>query len=101
MAGRMTSLTVITKDDAELAKHTFEMLCEIGAELSLTHHYASVSTLDPDETGGDESEDLYHDENTLVKVRKAIRSVVFNEDRITDIVIAMQNEGILFREKKS
>lgn len=46
----------------------------------------------------------HHDEDTLVKVRAAIASVEIYDDplttrQVTDIILAIQNAGILFRER--
>lgn len=45
-------------------------------------------------------EDLHYDEETLEKVRVGLGTVLSKERNITDAITAMQNEGILFRERK-
>lgn len=42
----------------------------------------------------------YCDENTLVKVQYAIESVLGRLGRTTDVINALQNAGILFRERR-
>lgn len=43
----------------------------------------------------------YHDDQTLGKVRDAINSVSGTDGQITnDIISELQNQGILFRERK-
>jgi hypothetical protein len=49
-----------------------------------------AGALIPDSTG--------FNENTLTKVREGLRRVLGSEQVITDMIFAMQNEGILFRE---
>lgn len=41
---------------------------------------------------------VYHDENTLVKVREALVRSGLSYDQAQDAIIWMQNFGILFRE---
>jgi len=41
---------------------------------------------------------LYHDEQTLFKVLRALISTGLKEDAAAGLIRAMQNEGILFRE---
>ncbi len=41
---------------------------------------------------------LFHSEDTLQKVYKALRSIGLNSTQIVDSVLRMQNAGILFRE---
>ncbi len=51
----------------------------------------------------EQSEDLFHDEGTLMKVRHAFWEVLGNtvrERQITDIISEMQNTGLLFRERR-
>lgn len=42
----------------------------------------------------------YYDENTLIKVRKALRHHSKNTDELNCMINDMQNQGILFRERK-
>lgn len=42
---------------------------------------------------------LYYDEDTLMKVRAGLRTVLGSEQVITDAITGMQNEGVLFREE--
>lgn len=42
-----------------------------------------------------------HDSNTLNKVLSSLTSIGWGENEVTDAVHAMQNAGILFREKDS
>lgn len=47
------------------------------------------------------SEELTHDEDTMMKVAEAIREVVGdNFQLVMDIVSSIQNKGIKFREVK-
>lgn len=48
-----------------------------------------------------EEEELFHDENTLVKVRMALKEIgILTEDEIISAISSMQNHGILFRERR-
>lgn len=40
-----------------------------------------------------------HDEDTLFKVHRALQKLGYNDRGATDIVTAILNEGILFRER--
>lgn len=109
MAGRMITLTVGTRDETEW-KHSFDLISQVGAELAMTHHYASVTTFDPNEIDDNESDELDHDENTLMKVRDAlVRELVASgavpppliERIVTDCISGMQKAGVYFRERLS
>ena len=45
------------------------------------------------------SDETRHDEQTLEKVRKVLWEYDPNGDRVAAIISALQNEGILFRER--
>lgn len=40
-----------------------------------------------------------HDPDTLLKVREALGEYLPTEEKVTDCINAMQNKGILFRER--
>lgn len=109
MATRVVSLTIGTREDDEW-KHVFEMLSQIGAELGVTHHYASVTSVDTDANDVDDvdPDELTDDENTLAKVRIALHNTLWGklpvagfDDVIMDIVNDLQNMGIFFRERQA
>lgn len=45
------------------------------------------------------TENLYHDEDTLHKVHRALRNAGLDIEQIEICVLEMQNAGILFRER--
>lgn len=46
------------------------------------------------------AEDIcHHDEDTLVKVKEALKEVHYGEYQIEQIINALLNKGILFRER--
>lgn len=63
----------------------------------LPYSNLTVFNLDGFEEDNDGGE--YHDENTMIKLREALNSVLL-EDEVDAAVNAMQNAGILFREKR-
>lgn len=43
--------------------------------------------------------DLYYDENTVLKVYLALREMGIDENKVSEIITEIQNNGILFRER--
>lgn len=106
---RLVSLSVGVEDPEDFAR-TFQDLSELARNLGVTHDYVSVSSSVVDENLHEEpaGEDLYHDENTLVKVRVAAAQALFthfgsspsiNDEAVTDLINEITNAGILFRER--
>lgn len=110
MTDRLISLTVGTKGAEEWFR-TFQDFSELAGNLGSVHHYVNVtsSVVENDEESDDSSsESLYHDANTLVKVKRAIRNALLKngcaanttlDEVVDDIVTETLNEGILFRER--
>jgi capsule polysaccharide export protein KpsC/LpsZ len=108
MTTRLINLTISTKG-AEEWFTTFQEISELAANLGASHDYVSVSSVVPDETSEDvPDEDLYDDEETLIKVNQAIRRAFLQHGASDDVVVnqfvidaisEMQNAGILFRER--
>ena len=108
MTERMTSLTVYTLE-AEEGLDVIKILNDIGAEMALNHQSVTVSTHKMGDRldGDDDPDELYHDENTLMKVREALGHVLVRrregwtmDELVTDLIGEMQNAGILFRERR-
>lgn len=106
MMTRMVSLSVGTESADDWAE-TFQDLSELGKNLGVTHSYVSVSSTEIDDSEEPEGEDLYYDDATLDKVRRAIGSALVRGTRrpdpvlVTNIIGELQNAGILFRERRS
>jgi hypothetical protein len=106
---RLLSLSVGT-DGSEDYIRTFQDLSELVKSLGESHDYVNVSACAVNEVDEDSAEELCYDENTLFKVRAAVEKAVRdslggNGPAIIDSVVAniineIQNEGILFRERK-
>jgi hypothetical protein len=108
MTDRIISLYVGTDDD-EGWRQIFQDFSELAHSIGERYHYVGVSSTF---AGVDDSEPecdpqgLYYDENTIVKVREAIKEAVETrvatapESLITDIITEIQNAGILFRESR-
>ena len=110
MTDRMISMSLIT-DGAESWMESFQKVSEIATDLekseSFKHISVTATRMDVDDSAPEiDPQGLYFDENTLTKVRRALKHVLEQraqyvpESMITDLVIEMQNEGILFREQR-
>lgn len=108
------SLYVTPKDEAE-TEVIFHDLSGLAQALRASCSSVVVSShnwTEDEDLATDPEGELYHDEKTLVKVRRAIEScfpkdvdfspdVVINAKSASDVIInAILNEGILFREKR-
>lgn len=101
--GHLITLGVGT-DTPEEHKAVYSLLSDIACEMAQDYHYASVTSIDTDRpSDGDEE---FHDHGTINKVREAIsdaielRVATAPEAMVTDIINALQNAGILFRERR-
>lgn len=112
MTKRITSLSVTT-NGAEEWFRLFQELSELAGNLGAVHEHINVSAtmLSEDDNEPEcDPQGLYCDENTLLKVQSALNSVMrvvckdeqpeFIDDIVMDAISAMQNAGILFRERK-
>lgn len=64
-------------------------------------HYVTVHSTTVDAEDDDEFlPGEYADENTLVVVKKALRSTALTEVEVDRALVAMQNAGILFRQRR-
>lgn len=100
---RVLSLGVGTTGEEDFYR-TFQDLSELARNLGASHDYVIVSAtlvnVDDSEVLADDGEDLYHDEETLNKVRKIIAKYVGYHDVVLSIINDLQNTGILFRERR-
>lgn len=98
-----------------------DMLSRLGTELSVDAEYVSVSSATTDDTDEDVleqethgclEEHLYHDDNTMNKVREILSlhlqtfgyhpqgfGIIELRNIITGMINDLQNAGILFRER--
>ena len=95
---RLVSLSVGTCG-AEDYQNTFLDVSELAKGLAPTHTYISVSAQKLGDSDTEDREELRHDENTLNKVREAIVGSGFTVKTATELISAIQNAGILFRER--
>lgn len=112
MTDRIVSLSALASG-AEQYTRLFMDLSELARNLTDDFQHVSVTASRVDEDDSEplcDPDGLYHDEQTLVKVREAIkrglgervwtaRDVLTNAI-VTEIITEMQNAGILFREKR-
>jgi hypothetical protein len=103
----MVSLTVGTTG-AEDYMRIFQDVSELARNMVDTHEYVNVSaqlvdTSEEDEEPGCDHEKLHYDEYTLVKVHRALTEALspygMNKEAASYFITAMQNAGILFRER--
>jgi hypothetical protein len=99
MTNRLISLTVGTQEAEEWFR-TFQEISELAANLGASHHYVSVSSIDPEEQSEEDYEDLYYDEKTLEKVGRVLLNHGIDLERIPSVLSEMKNAGILFRERR-
>lgn len=99
MPNRLITLTIGTKG-AEEWFATFQDISELARNLGDVHHHVSVSSIVPDQSEDDAfTEELYHDDNTLNKVRDAIVGGGFTKETANDMINYVLNAGVLFRER--
>lgn len=101
---RMISLTVGTVG-VEQYLETFERMSSMTLDFAEGHGYVSLSAQEVDNEAEPElpPENLHYDENTLVKVRNVLFEAVgpygHGDSYVDDLMHALQNAGILFRER--
>lgn len=106
---RIISLSVGTSG-AEDWFRTFQQVSEIATALDkakdFTYISVSSTVADDDDEPECDPQGLYHDDNTLMKVRSALVKVLDlhqvepSGNLVTNLIIQMQHEGILFREQR-
>lgn len=108
MTDRIISLSVGTKSDDEWT-HTFHQISAIATDLDRASDFTYVSvssSIVGDDDPIDSDGELYYDQETLTKVRRALWNVLANKTEdlpasvLDDLISGMQNEGILFRERR-
>ena len=101
MAQRIISLSVTpAEEDQEFVYNAITYAAvQVGRDCPNSNVMFSAHSYDEDEIV-DPIEDVYYDEDTLAKVREALRSVGMSHLMADDAVLALQNAGILFRERK-
>lgn len=105
---RMINMSVGVSEAEDEHRHVFAYLADIAGELTQTHEYVSLTSNKLNEEIEIEEEVLYHDENTLSRVREAIKEALApygmggeGDTSVTDIINELQNAGIFFRERRS
>jgi hypothetical protein len=96
----MVGLYVRTDGQEDFAK-TFQLFSNMALDVGEDHEHVTLSShqmLDS-EPDGYEYEEVRYNEQTMVKVRDAIRVEGLKERVVDDIVNRLQNAGILFRER--
>lgn len=102
------SLSVITRSEKDWLP-AFNLLSDLAMTHGNEFAQISVSSVDFDDIAEEpEGVEEYHDEKTLGKVYDAVRTELLNqpiavgdiEVATEDLVLAIQNAGILFREIK-
>lgn len=88
-------------EGAENWINVFQDISELARNLAEVHPYVNVTAtrIGVDDDVVDEPEELYHDENTLIKVYGALEGEGVPHYTAVNLVNAMQNAGILFRER--
>lgn len=95
---RLVSLSVGTTG-AEDFFSTYQDMSELAANLGVNHDYVSVTaTLVNNDEEDDAPEELYHDEFTLLKAKRAIMEIGLSTRSAEDIINHLQNAGLLIRE---
>lgn len=92
------TLTLVTKNEKDWSS-AFSLLSTVAFDTAGRFQQVSVNSYDNEDIV--ESEPTTYTEDTMMKVHDSLRSSGLDEDRITDIVTALQNAGLLFRERKS
>lgn len=94
------SLSVVT-GDVEAWTYTHNYMSRLAAEWGPYHKQVSVSSVMLNDDGSLilEDESGSYSEATLSKVYNALAKVGLTPQQITEAVFAMQNVGILFRER--
>lgn len=106
MMDRLISLSVGT-EGAEDYFSTFQDVSELARNMGAVHNYVNVTASAVDAPVDDAPEELYHDENTINKVRQALWAALASKTEdipasiLDDMINSMQNVGILFRERRS
>lgn len=104
MTSHLITLSVGT-DTSEQHKAVYSLLSDIGSEMGLDYHYASVTSIDTDRPN--DGDDEFYDAETLNRVREAIARAIETrvktapESMVTDIISELGNAGILFRERRA
>jgi hypothetical protein len=99
--GQFIIALTTTVDGEENRDQVFDRFSRTALDVAHQSNGSSVSWNHYDDyhTEEEDREDLYYDEYTLVKVIKAINENGFTEKTALELVTAMQNAGILFRER--
>jgi hypothetical protein len=80
---------------------TFQDMSELARNLGESHNYVNLSAqvVDGEPEPDGKLEEVFYDENTLFKAHAAIQGAGFSEKTAFDIINALQNAGILLRER--
>lgn len=98
---RLITLGVGTKGNDDY-RQTFEKIAELGIKLGETHGYVNLSAnMIPGNAEIEEDEPVYHDENTIYRVREAIMNIGLNSQTTEMILKSLDKAGIVFRERIS
>lgn len=102
MDQRSVGISALVSDEDQFDT-IYKEFTGIAKERALQVDHISVysTTVGEEEIEVEEEGVEYHDENTLVKVREALREAgVLNDDVAQQLINSMQNYGILFRERR-
>jgi hypothetical protein len=86
-------------DNSEDWRDVFSEFTSVAGDLDKAYAGVTVTSYDLSSSPKDDSEE-YYDEYTMLKVHKAITECAFTDHTATDIISALQNAGILFRERR-
>lgn len=102
---RRIGINVLT-DDIGLSHGIYSQFCELAGNLRpvTLDHVSVYNTKVDEEFEVEEDATEYHDENTLALVRSTLANTQLFVDRgwpgVDEIIIALQNAGILFRQRR-
>lgn len=94
----MTTLTIGVNNIDDRAQ-AFDILTRTARDVDAMFPYISVTALESDADDEREDGDEFFDEYTLFKVVHAMREAGLNDQQAEDTINALQNAGILFRER--
>jgi hypothetical protein len=99
--GEMTHMITLTVgiNDPEDWGTVYDTMCQISSEMGREYPYVSVSSALTDDDVLEE-QDITFNEGTMFKVRHALLSSSLSTDEVNDVVNAMQNDGLVFRERR-
>lgn len=89
----------VSMDDMTDRHAAFRIISGLAAEIQHQFEAVNVSAYGTDHADGLEPGEIYFDEYTLFKVVHALHEAGIPDKQAEDAINAMQNAGILFRER--